>query len=139
MVGGGAEKVTLQLLTDLDRALYIPMLVLFEKKGDFLGALPDDVELHDLKKQTKLDFLRLIFSLVSIVKNVNPDIVCSSLMYANIVTVLASLFVKQKTKFVVTEHSVPERSLNSQGFSTLKKIIYRVFMPLPSKVIADGL
>lgn len=45
LAGGGAEKVTLTLLKNLDRQKFSPTLLLFKPEGEFLSDVPNNIPL----------------------------------------------------------------------------------------------
>ena len=57
-VGGGAEKVFLNILKYLDREKFIPYLVIFSCKGEYLTMVPQDISIYDLNKKNRFDFFK---------------------------------------------------------------------------------
>lgn len=52
--GGGAERVLINILNNIDRNRFIPRLFLFEYKGEYLNSLSRDVEVGFSNKCTSL-------------------------------------------------------------------------------------
>src|SRR3954471_22105913 len=48
LIGGGAERVVVQLVNGLDRARFAPVLALGRAEGPYLGDVRADVPLHAL-------------------------------------------------------------------------------------------
>jgi len=69
---GGAEKVISILANEIDRNLFKPKIALFEKKGQFLNDLKNDVEIIDLKVK-RIRFS--IFKLIPLIFKLKPEIV----------------------------------------------------------------
>ena len=45
---GGVERIVLNLLRNLDRERFEPVLILRDRRGDMLANVPDDVPIDDL-------------------------------------------------------------------------------------------
>lgn len=101
LVGGGAERVVVNLLNGLDKSLFEIKLVVIDKHGPFLNAIPQEVEVLELSAQR---VITSIIPLAKTIKNYEPDIVISHLDYANVISVLACKLSKSRTKLFVTEH-----------------------------------
>ncbi len=76
MLGGGAERVTINIIRILDRELFDIHLVVMSREGPSYEYLPDDITLHDLNV-TKTMFS--IFKLRNSILNIKPDIIYSTL------------------------------------------------------------
>ncbi len=123
MKGGGAEKVASILINHLDRTKYALSLVLFNKEGEYLETVPPDVEIVDLEKKSRFDFVTLVFKLRRLIRERKPDLVISSLYYPNIITVLAALLARTKCKVVVSEHSNHVKLLPFKRFSSFVRLL----------------
>ena len=99
---GGAEKVITTLANELDRNLFQPKILLFEKKGYFLNYLKDDVDIIELKIRR---IRYSIFKIITIIWKMKPDIVFVG--WGEIAAFLSPLipFFK-KTKFITRETNV---------------------------------
>ncbi len=136
MNGGGAEKVMLLLLSGLDRSKYQPVLVLFENKGAYLKEIPDNIEVHCLKKKRKVDALLLPYRLARLVKEVEPEVVLSFLWYANLVNVLSSRVWRHNVPAIISVHNYLSMSLAMQKYSRIKGLITRLLFPMANEVIS---
>lgn len=119
MKGGGAEKVALSLLENLDRSRFEPRLALFNKEGEYLRNVPGDVEIFDLGKKSRLSFFSLILKLRRLVREQRPDVVLSSLYYPNMITVLSRLGTGAGPRVILSEHSNHKKLLRYKRFSGL--------------------
>ena len=108
MCGGGAEKDAYMLLKYIDRKKFNIKLIVFNKTGTYLSSIPSDIEIIDLNKKSKWSIFKLIFKLRSIVKKQKPDILFSFINYANVITVLATLFLKHRFKIILNESNYPK-------------------------------
>jgi glycosyltransferase involved in cell wall biosynthesis len=139
MVAGGAEKVVSVILNYLDRKKFIPYLILFEKKGEFLNNIPSDVKIYDLEKKNRYSFLKLIFRLAGLINKEEPYIVVSFLEYANIVSLLAKKFVKDKNvKWIISERNLPSAEFSNMRFSKIKILLHRTLDRTADLVIVNS-
>lgn len=85
--GGGAQRVSLNILRHINREQFIPALALVNSQGDYMELLPDDVVIHDLKaRRARYAFLPL----AHLVGRVKPSIVFSTAPYVDQSVCLAS-------------------------------------------------
>lgn len=121
--GGGAERVTVNLINSLVNLDIDVHLVLVKKQGVFLQDVSDKVKIIDLRSK------RAIFSIIPLLSYLNkesPDYLISSLNYLNVVALLAKKFSKVKTKFYITEHStLSQRFGNLKGTGKLIPILMK--------------
>lgn len=121
--GGGAERVTVNLINNLVELNVDVHLVLIKKQGVFLQDVSEKVKIIDLSSK-RAAFS--IFPLVNYLNNENPDYLISSLNYLNVIALLAKKFSKVKTKFYITEHStISQRLKNLKGTGKLVPMLMR--------------
>ncbi len=131
LTGGGAERVMLTLIKHIDKEQFIPIFVLTKKEGrfvDILATLPKDVEVIDLKA-TKARYA--IFKIASVIKEIKPDIVFSTLGYLNLLIAIIRPFYSKNIKFISRESntvSIENRQENyPKVFDWLYKNVYNNF------------
>lgn len=143
MMGGGAEKNTLILLNNINRQEFNVKLILFNKKGVYLDDIPKEIDVIDLKKRSRFDFIRLVLKLRRVIINEKPDIVFSSLEYPNIITLLAGVGLT-KTKIIISEHVsvdvyLPRARLGFLKMAIMKKLYRNAYkVILVSKRLKDS-
>lgn len=69
MVFGGVEKVLLNLLKNLDRQKFKIRLILFEKRGELLSELPEDIEIIFLNKKDSSNKKNILEKIIKTIKN----------------------------------------------------------------------
>lgn len=121
LAGGGAERVFSLLVRHLDRSSFEPLLALLKKEGPFLADIPPDVEIIDLQSDKSRYSLRKIIQLV---RKRKPDIVCTTLGYLNLITLLAGLFFPAKVKTVIRESTFVSESLKLEKYGRLFACLY---------------
>lgn len=120
--GGGAERVTVNLMRGLAK-MDVPLdLVLVKAEGPYLAEVPDNVRVIDLQST------RVIASvphLIRYLKRERPAVLVSAMVQANIAALLARRLVGGNTKLAVVEHSTLSRqSLKS---TSRKEILMPIF------------
>jgi len=107
MYGGGAERIVLYLLNNLDRRIFKPYLILFKCEGHYLQDILNDVEMIQLKSNGGIfDTFKLSNELCSIIKQHGLDIINSHMTNNNLSLLRASFFFsKNITSIIITEHS----------------------------------
>ena len=134
--GGGAERILIQILNNLNRQRFKPYLVLFEKKGVYLSQLHQDIKLYDLKKRRRLDFFKLVVKLAHIIHREKPDVVVSFLSYTNIVSILAKKLSFRNPRVIIVKQNFTSESLKNSRFRRTKKWLIKKLYPLAERIIA---
>ena len=140
---GGADRVTLTLLQNLDRSRVRPTLVLVRKKGALLPELPDDVpviELGAARLATSGAALRRLL------RAERPDVLFSTASAANIPAVAAHRTSGARGRLVLSERSTlyrgrSRRDLKQAAVVALKRLSYRFadLVTAVSQGVADEL
>lgn len=136
MAGGGAERVANILLKHLDRNRFDLKLVLFKKSGCALGDIPADIEIVDLRKKGRLSFFPLILRLRDLIIKERPDVLLSSLEYANIVAVLANIAAGKRCRVIVSEHNYHRQYLPHTRLKAIKSPLMSFAYRRADKIIA---
>ncbi|MCL2923556.1 MAG: glycosyltransferase [Trichodesmium sp. MAG_R04] len=139
------QKITLRLIQEIQKQVSINIiLVLAEKKGEYLTKLPPEIEIIDL--QVSYDFrlktiFKLFFPLVNCLNTYKPDVILSTLPCFNFLTIIAWLISGKKGHLVLGEHTLPlNRLLEVEGKSSgligkLVKFLSSLFYPYADNVI----
>ena len=134
--GGGAEKIIIQILKNLNRQRFKPYLVLFEKKGSYLSQLPEDVKLYNLKKRRRSDFFKLVVKLSYIIHREKPELIVSFLPYSNVVSILAKKLCVSNSRVIISQHNSTSENLKNSRFGEIKKWLIKKFYPSAERIIA---
>ena len=100
LAGGGAERTAINLINHLDRQKFSPTLLLFKRNGPFLRHLQSHVNIVDLGSQ------RSRYSLLPLARYFRknqPDLVFSTLLFTNALTVLVALAACPRAVRIVRE------------------------------------
>lgn len=122
MAGGGAERVFSLLVKHVDRGGFEPALALLKKEGPFLTDIPADVEVIDLKSEKSR---YAVWKIIRLVRRRRPDIVCTTLGYLNLITLMASVFFPRGVKLVIRESTHVSESLKLEKYGKIFRKLYR--------------
>ena len=118
--GGGAERVTVNIMRQLDPKLFDIHLAIARYEGTYIDLIPQMVTVHNLNvKKTVF----AIFKLRNVVKDISPDTVYSTLFNANIVLILALLGLRNKPKIVLRSPNSPKLTLDNNQLNVVMKFL----------------
>ena len=138
LAGGGAEKVLVDIITNLNYERYEISLILFEKKGQYLSLVPDDVKIYDLKKINRLSFFRLIFLTVKVINRIKPDSIVGFMSYANLVTILSRTLSGSKANLIITIHNCLTYQLYYERFKKIKHFLYKRLFKFANVIVCTS-
>lgn len=132
LTGGGAERVTINLIEGLRELVDNIDLVLFTAEGELGSAVPDDVETIDLRCRRAA---RAPMRLADYLRDKRPDVLISALGHTNLVALLARALARAPTKLVITEHGTLNRA--ARGYKERAyRLLARAFYPRADAVVA---
>lgn len=122
---GGADRMTIALLRDLDRARFDTTLALMRRQGEFVADVPADVPIDDLGARS-LWFM--VAPLAAALRRHRPDVVFALDSGVSIPAILAHRLTRSRARLVLSERSI----LWNNGVSAkravqngLKRLLYR--------------
>jgi glycosyltransferase involved in cell wall biosynthesis len=140
---GGADRVTLTLLQNLDRARFRPTLVLVRRRGALMAELPPDVPVIELGAA------RLATSGIALrrlLRAERPDVLFSTASVANIPAAAAHRAAGARGRLVLSERSTLYRGhsryhARQSAMVALKRLTYRFadLVTAVSQGVADEL
>ncbi|HKE14452.1 MAG TPA: glycosyltransferase [Kofleriaceae bacterium] len=140
---GGADRVTLTLLQNLDRARFRPTLVLVRRRGALMAELPPDVPV------VELGAARLATSGIALrrlLRAERPDVLFSTASVANIPAAAAHRAAGARGRLVLSERSTLYRGhgrlhARQSAMVALKRLTYRFadLVTAVSQGVADEL
>lgn len=125
------------ILRHLDRTRFEPHLVLVNAIGPYIGDVPSDVVIHDLRlKRARYALVPMIRA----VSDVRPAVILSTLGYLNLLLVGWKWLLPGKPKLAVREATVVSSSLSESGYSwnALQRALYRWLYPHADAVICQS-
>jgi glycosyltransferase involved in cell wall biosynthesis len=111
---GGAQRLVVDLINNMDRKRLSLSLALSKATGGFLPRIPSDCNVFDLERSSWRDFPWLILKLAWILRKERPDVVLSVLQHSNILAFLARLISRKKMPIVMSEHISAHHYLQCQ-------------------------
>jgi len=142
---GGAERVLVNLTSELVERNRDVEIVLAEKRGKLLEQVHEDVSVVDLNTKP---FIPLIPAIRSYIKNHQPDVLVSTVNTANLATIIALNTTRTDTRHVIRMANTPSQkiqtynnNLSDTPIPYLMKLLYplgREFITI-SKGLADDL
>lgn len=142
--GGGAERVMLTILRSLNRDKLKPILILFEKKGEYLDALPPDIDIKVIG--TRKGIFRLwglvsfgvIKKLSKLIKDENPDVLVSFMWFTNAVAIIAKKISKTTCKIISSERYGLKLSYEGWFTECQRKAVIRCLYPAADRIIVNA-
>lgn len=123
--GGGAERVAVNMLRQLDMKKFDITLVCVNKVGIFIKLVPDSVQIIDLKSS------RTIFSVLKLRKvilELKPDVIFSTLLHTHVAVDLSMIGLQQKAMTIFRSPISPKLLLkNNQISSLMRKLVERAY------------
>ncbi|MCX5782796.1 MAG: glycosyltransferase [Elusimicrobia bacterium] len=129
---GGAEKIFVTLLDNLNTDKIEPICVFYDSKHFF--SIPKNIKQYILNlPATKNYFLKLvrfilrILNLRKIINDLNPDVLFGFLTETNLVMIIARLFSKYKPKLIISEYTLPSLHMKYRpDLRFLMSLFYRI-------------
>jgi glycosyltransferase involved in cell wall biosynthesis len=132
---GGAQRVVVNLVQGIARRGLPVDLVLAEATGVFLGQLPREARVVDLRSRR---LSRSIGPLITYLRRERPRVLVSSLTHANLIALWASRMAGRSTPVVATVHNtMSQASTERMGWvARLEPLLMRTFYPWSRGVVA---
>jgi len=147
--GGGAERVILNILLNIDRNKFKPTLVLYEKTGEYLVDLTSDISVEVLKHKERnnrsirwripgVTWFILSNRFAELLKTEKPDVVVSFMWYTNLIALTARFLSKSKCRIAVSERYGLLISHEGWLIELLRRQIIRFFYPKANLIIVNA-
>jgi glycosyltransferase involved in cell wall biosynthesis len=133
--GGGAERVTLNLLAELYNRGYSVGIVVFDSSGPLLSMVPDNVPVYNLNTYI---LRRSVVLLVKKIRELSPKAVFSTLGYVNVTLLAISWLLPRKTKIWIREANLPSISLSNNAHPRAMTILYKLLYKKSDKLICTS-
>jgi glycosyltransferase involved in cell wall biosynthesis len=135
VVGGGAERVTVNLVQGMTTRGLAVDVVLATATGPFLNQLPPAVRLVDLRAGR---VLKSVLPLARYIRRERPRVVVSSMSHANMAALWAARLARRATPVVVTEHNTMSQTARHENVVErgMWPRLMRTFYPWAASVVA---
>lgn len=132
--GGGAERVTINIINQLNKISYDIFLVCLDKNGPLLNLISNKVTIIQLNSnKTMFSF----FELRKTIKKIQPNILFSSLSRSNIALYISLLGFKNKPKVILRCPNSPKLLLERGELSLIMKMLLDITYINADVVIAQ--
>lgn len=134
LMGGGAERMMVNIANEFSKQGYQVDLVLAQLKGPYLSHVSGRVRLIDLQSS------RVIKSLIPLTKYIRqekPNVLLSAMNYANVIAIISKLLSFSTTKVFISERSILSQSLSKldKTAALALRTIIKLTYPLADKNI----
>lgn len=136
--GGGAEKVLIDIISNLNNENYKILLVLFSTNGILIEKVPQTVEVFNLNKKSKYSFIHLIFKLAILIRKLKPDNIIGFMHYVNLITILAAKLSCIKSNLIITIHTNIIEVINRSQLAPLKFFLYKQSFKMADHIIVPS-
>ena len=121
LAGGGAERVAVNIIRQLDKDYFDISLVLVNQSGKYLNLIPEYVKVYNLESQKTI---LSIFRLYKQLKQIEPDIVFSTLIRTHIALNIALQGIKERPVVFLRSPNSPKLLLSNKQLG----IVMRYFL-----------
>jgi len=140
--GGGAERVLVNIIRNIDRSRFIPVLYLFSKKGTLLPLVPGDTEIISLDDVHVPEIFGLWFFFLfkrirAQLKGVRPDILLSFMWYPNAIAIIVQKLMRGNVKVIVSERTSTSM-YSSKRDNNWRNFIIRFLYPRANLIISPS-
>jgi glycosyltransferase involved in cell wall biosynthesis len=140
--GGGAEKVMVELLSNINRERIEPVLVLLYEYGDspYKSSLPEDIRMIVIKRASDANLAKLkqYCGFVKTVFEEKPHLIMSMLTHANIMAISVKLI--SRIRVIICEHILLGEIIKTRGGGKIlwfpAKRLVKLFYRFADKIIA---
>lgn len=138
--GGGAERVALNLMNNLDRKKFIVELIILENKGAYLKKLKEDIKVKKFNQLLKIRSLNFILNILkSLLYLKHQEIIFSQYHPGKILSFFIPFMCRKKVT-VYRETNLPTEITNISTYSIklLDKLFYKYGIYNYSKIIVQS-
>jgi len=134
LVGGGAERVTINIIKLLNKELYDITLVVLSKKGPSYNLLPKDLHIIDLNVNKTIFS---IFKLKKTIQVIKPNIIFSSIFRGHIALYFSILGINCKANIILRSPNSPKLILERKELNFYMKKLLDLVYKRADKIIAQ--
>jgi len=131
---GGAEKVTLSLIENLDKNIFDYFLVMQNTDGPLISNLPKG-------KIINLNASKFRYSLFNLIKKIyekKPKVIFSTFPHMTLILLLIKKILFLNFILIAREPNMPSISLSHTPYSFIIRNLYKIIMPIVDGVIASS-
>ncbi len=111
--GGGAERIVLNVVNNLDKNKFDVGLITISEEGEYRNLLSKEIKHFDLGKKRAR---RAILELIKLLRKERPNVVVGAVTQSTIILYLASFFIPNKIKIINRLEIFYSKSIGDQKF-----------------------
>ena len=134
LAGGGAEKVILSLIENLDKTNFKPILIIQNKIGPLKPNIIKD-NIIDLKCK---NFRYAIPKIIKTIRIIKPDIIISTFPHITLPLVIFKNLFYKELKIIAREPNMIDASLDHSPYPRLLKYLHKSLMHKVDKIIVTS-
>ena len=139
---GGAERVLLNIIRNIDRRRFTPVLYLFSKKGTLLPLVPRDTEIISLDDVHVPEIFGLWFFFLfkrirAQLRGIRPDILLSFMWYPNAIAIITKKLMRGNVKVIVSERTSTS-IYSSKRDNNWRNFIIRFLYPRANLIVSPS-
>jgi glycosyltransferase involved in cell wall biosynthesis len=141
---GGITRVLLNVLKGLDRGQFTPLLMVYTVEGVRMSEIPQGIQVYPLNMRREgkgFEFLKLFLAYRKLLREINPDVVVSSVWKPHMISLLAHrMDFSKKRKLILREDMALSpyfRDVHGTGIKgSISPILTRLLYPHADHVVA---
>jgi glycosyltransferase involved in cell wall biosynthesis len=131
---GGAERILITLMNNIDRDRFSPELVALNEDGPIKDWIADDVPFHRFGHRT---IKGSVLKMIALVKKVKPDVIFTTMVHSNGLALLMKVLFPH-IRVIVREAALPSVLLSEYGLrGRLCVLIYKLLYSKADLVISN--
>ena len=134
LLGGGAERVIVNMINQINIEKFNIFLLVINKEGSLQSCITNKIKIIDLNiSRTRY----ALFHIIREINKINPSIIFSTTHRMNIFVLFASFFIKNEIKIFVREPNMPSLLIKNKELTKIKLILIKFLYKYTYKVVAQ--
>jgi glycosyltransferase involved in cell wall biosynthesis len=133
--GGGAERVSINLLKGLQNHGYSVGIITFDNSRSFFSMVLDDIPIYNLNT---ISLRYSIIPLIKKIKYLKPKVIFSTLGYINVLLLFARWALPQKVEIWIREANLPSISIPNNAYPKAMNAFYWMLCKTADKMICTS-
>lgn len=131
---GGAERILVTLMNNVDRERFQPEFLALNDDGPIKEWISDDIPFHTFENRT---IKSSVFKLISFVRKHKPDVIFTTMVHSNALALLMKVLFP-KTRVIVREAALPSVLISRYGFKgRLCILVYKLLYGRADLVVSN--
>lgn len=131
---GGAQRVFLTIIRQLNRDRFDPQLVIVSSRGPLKHELPEDIPIYELNSKVRY----MLPKLFRLCWKIIPDVAISTLGHMNLGLAFGKKFLPSNTRIVIREANTVSIRLKHTMHPRAYKFLYRRLYPQADAIVCNS-